>query len=320
MPNPVTFDVSAGALPEGLDTDPQGLLEEFAARLIITPSVPWSSFTVGAAQPTSNLGPWFKDGKELWVWDDVLATYIPVVSPSVIDTSGGTQYPSLRYAVSALAPSPTGFSFWIELNGAGKAIDIKHYSSGAWKSIFEDTFAGIQTQFTNITTNYPTTTAMNTAITNAVDAVRVNYPVSAALTVNQTVPISTLATNTKLLFNTVTIDPDSVYDATNSRFVAPVNGIYLVSAEIQIDNNTGDAANMETSLIILKNSGNYQASGMSISSPPGARWYPQVSLLVPLAVGDIVEIALSLDDGTNTGNVTVAAGNSTADFVLIRKL
>jgi hypothetical protein len=41
---------------------------------------------------------------------------------------------------------------------------------------------------------------------------------------------------------------------------------------------------------------------------------------VQLGVGDIVEIALSLDDGTNTGNVSVAASNSTADFVLIRKL
>jgi hypothetical protein len=320
VPNPVTFDVAAGALPEGLDTDPQGLLEEFAARLIISPSVPWSSFTVGAAQPTSNLGPWFKDGKELWVWDDVLATYIPVVSPTVIDSNGGSQYPSLRYAVSSLAPSPTGFSFWIELNGAGKAIDIKHYSSGAWKSIFEDTFAGIQTQFTNITTNYSTTTQMNTAITNAVDAVRVNYPVSVSLPVSQTVNISNLATNTKILFSSVDIDPDTVYDATNSRFVAPVNGIYLVSAELQIDNNTGVAANMEMALTILKNSGNYHASGMAISSPPGARWYPQVNSLVELGVGDIVEIALSLEDGTNTGNVTVAASNSTADFVLIRKL
>lgn len=320
MPNPVTFDVSAGALPEGLDTDPQGLLEEFAARLIITPSVPWSSFTVGAAQPTSNLGPWFKDGKELWVWDDVLATYIPVVSPSVIDTSGGTQYPSLRYAVSALAPNPTGFSFWIELNGAGKAIDIKHYSSGAWKSIFEDTFAGIQTQFTNITTNYSTTTQMNTAISNAVDAVRVNYPVSVSLPVNQTVNVVSLATNTKILFSSVDTDPDSVYDATNSRFVAPVNGIYLVSAELQVDNNTADPTGMTMLLTILKNSGNYHASGMAIASPPGARWFPQVNSLVELGVGDIVEIALSLDDGTNTGNVTVAASNSTADFVLIRKL
>ena len=320
MPNPVQFDVTAGALPEGLDTDPQGLLQEFAARLIITPSVPWSSFTVGAAQPTSNVGPWFKDGQELWVWSDVAATYIPVVSAAVLDANGGSQYPTLRYAVSSLAPDPAKYSFWIELNSSGKAINIKHYSSGAWKSIFEDTFAGIQTQFTNITTNYSTTTQMNTAIATAVDAVRINYPVSASLAVNQTVNISDLATNTKLLFNTVNLDPDSAYDATNSRFVAPVNGIYQVSAELQIDNNTGVAASMEMALTILKNSGNYTASGMAISSPPGARWYPQVSSLVQLGVGDTVEIALSLDDGTNTGNVSVAAANSTANFILVRKL
>jgi len=59
---------------------------------------------------------------------------------------------------------------------------------------------------------------------------------------------------------------------------------------------------------------------MAISSPPGARWYPQVNSLVELGVGDIVEIALSLDDTVQTGNVVVAASNSTADFVLIRKL
>jgi hypothetical protein len=161
---------------------------------------------------------------------------------------------------------------------------------------------------------------MNTAITTAVDAVRINYPVSVSLPVSQTVNISDLATNTKILFSAVDIDPDAVYDATNSRFVAPVNGIYLVSAELQIDNNTGVAANMEMLLSILKNSGTYHASGMAISSPPGARWYPQVNALVELGVNDTVEIALSLEDGTNTGNVIVAASNSTADFVLIRKL
>ena len=320
MPNPVQFDVTAGALPEGLDTDPQGLLQEFAARLIITPSVPWSSFTVGAAQPTSNLGPWFKDGKELWVWDDVAASYIPVVSAAVLDANGGSQYPTLRYAVSSLAPDSAKYSFWIELNSSGKAIDIKHYSSGAWKSIFEDAFAGIQTQFNTITTDYSTTAQMNTAIATAVDAVRINYPVRSSLTVNQTVSVATLATNTKLLFNSVDLDPDAVYDATNSRFVAPVDGIYEVSAELQIDNNTGVAASMEMALTILKNSGNYTASGMAIASPPGARWYPQVSSLVQLGVGDTVEIALSLDDGTNTGNVSVAAANSTASFILVRKL
>jgi hypothetical protein len=320
VPNPVQFDVTAGALPEGLDTDPQGLLQEFAARLIITPSVPWSSFTVGAAQPTSNVGPWFKDGQELWVWSDVAATYIPVVSAAVLDSNGGSQYPTLRYAVSSLAPDPNKYSFWIELNSSGKAINIKHYSSGAWKSIFEDTFAGIQTQFNTITTDYSTTTQMNTAITTAVDAVRINYPVRVSLTVNQTVNVETFDVSTKLLFKTVDIDPDQAYDAVNGKFVAPVDGIYLISAELQIDNNTGYAADMEIALTILKNSGPYATSGMSVASPPGLRWYPQVSSLVQLATGDVAEIALSLQDTVNTGNVVVAASNSTATFLLVRKL
>jgi hypothetical protein len=59
---------------------------------------------------------------------------------------------------------------------------------------------------------------------------------------------------------------------------------------------------------------------MSVASPPGLRWYPQVSSLVQLATGDVAEIALSLQDTVNTGNVVVAASNSTATFLLVRKL
>lgn len=320
MPNPVQFDITAGALPEGLATDPQGLLQAFADSLTISPTVPWSSFVIGAAQPTSDVGPWFKDGKELWVWDAVAASYVPFSASVVTDTAGGSLYPSLRYAVSSLAPDSTKYSFWVVLNSSGKAIDIRHYSTSAWRSVFEDTLAGIQAQFTGITTNYSTTTQMNTAIASAVSAVQVNYPVSASLSVPQTVNIVDLATPTKLLFNTVDFDPDLAYDNANSRYVARANGIYLVSAELQVDNNTGTTATMEMALSILKNGGVYSSSGASVASPPGARWYPQISTLVQLAVGDRVEIGLALDDTVSTGNVTVAGGNSTANFLLVRRL
>lgn len=320
MPNPVQFDVTAGALPEGLSTDPQGLLQAFADSLSITPTVPWSSFVVGAAQPTSDVGPWFKNGKELWVWDTVAATYVPFTATSTTDVNGGVLFPTLRYAVSPLTPDPVKFSFWIVLDSTGKAIDIRHYSTGAWRSVFEDTLAGIQSQFAGIAANYSTTAQMNTAISTAVDAVRVNYPVSAGITVSQTVGILDLSTPTKILFNTVDFDPDLVYDNANSRYIAPVNGIYQVSAELQVDNNTGTVASMELALTILKNGGFYTGSGASVASPPGARWYPQVSALVQLGAGDRVEIALALDDTVRTGNVTVAAGNSTASFVLVRRL
>ena len=78
MPNPVSFNVTAGAVPENFEGGLQATLNMFAERLIIAPSVPWSSFVLGPAQPSSNVGPWFKDGQELRVWSDTLGTYISV--------------------------------------------------------------------------------------------------------------------------------------------------------------------------------------------------------------------------------------------------
>jgi hypothetical protein len=76
--NPVTFDIAAGAIPENFEGGLQDTLNLFAERLIIRPSVPWTSFVQGPAQPSSNVGPWFKDGQELRVWSDVLGVYVPV--------------------------------------------------------------------------------------------------------------------------------------------------------------------------------------------------------------------------------------------------
>lgn len=84
MSSPITFDVTAGAIPDGFEGDLQALLNLFASRLIIAPSVPWSAFQLGEAQPSSNQGPWFKDGRELRVWSDDAGTYVPVT----IDGSG----------------------------------------------------------------------------------------------------------------------------------------------------------------------------------------------------------------------------------------
>jgi hypothetical protein len=76
--NPVQFDITAGAIPEDFSGGLQDTLNLFASRLLIAPSVPWSSFVQGPAQPSSNVGPWFKDGQELRVWSDVLGVYVPV--------------------------------------------------------------------------------------------------------------------------------------------------------------------------------------------------------------------------------------------------
>ena len=38
-------------------------------------------FNVGSAEPTSNMGPWFQDGKILKVWDDLSGSYVLITIP-----------------------------------------------------------------------------------------------------------------------------------------------------------------------------------------------------------------------------------------------
>lgn len=75
MPAPVEFTISLAALTPGFSGDPQALATEIAQRLTISPSEPWSSFVNGGAQPSSNVGPWLKNGNEWWVWSAALGTY-----------------------------------------------------------------------------------------------------------------------------------------------------------------------------------------------------------------------------------------------------
>lgn len=44
-------------------------------------------FQVGGVQPSSNVGPWLKDGTEWWVWDETTKTYVPItVNPLSLST------------------------------------------------------------------------------------------------------------------------------------------------------------------------------------------------------------------------------------------
>lgn len=76
---PIRLTVSVGSLPEGFcPANLQELLQSFGDRLIVTPSQEFSAFAVGSSAPTSNIGPWFKNCEEWFVFDDATGTYIPI--------------------------------------------------------------------------------------------------------------------------------------------------------------------------------------------------------------------------------------------------
>ncbi len=285
---PVTF--RGAPLPVDFSGTPQAFFDAMVARLSIQTDTNFSIFTIGSSAPTSNSGPWLKNGVTWYVWDAGTGAYIPEILESR----------SLRYVASASAPSQALYTFWIELDGSGKAIALKYYSGGAWKDVYEDKFA-----------TYSTTAQMNSAIAAAVAGINlamIKSPASAKLTGNQTIAID--GTLYKVLFNSAVVNPNSAYDAANSKYVCPKNGIYRVTTNIQVDNSGGDATAMEIAVRISVNGAagpNDPVSGTAVASPPGGRWYPQVDGLIAATAGDAIEVYFSAEDGVDAASVIIAA-------------
>lgn len=84
------LNVSAGSLPEGFcPGSMQDLLAAFAARLIISLNQNSIPVVGGSIEPTSNVGIWFKDCSELFIFDDSLGRYVPIQFPSIASVRPG---------------------------------------------------------------------------------------------------------------------------------------------------------------------------------------------------------------------------------------
>lgn len=135
-------------------------------------------------------------------------------------------------------------------------------------------------------------------------------PARAVLAGTQTVAIDTAPH--KLLFASEVFDPNNAYDAANSRYLAPATGYYQVFIELQVDNSGGVAASMELELSVYVNGVANQTAGMAIASPPGGRWYPSLSAIVPASAGQAIEVYLTASDGTNSANIDVGVQSTFA--------
>lgn len=282
---PVTF--TASPLPSTFRGGPQQLLDAIVARLGLTTDGSLQFYASGSVAPTSDVGPWLKDNLTWWVWDVGTGAYVPEVIDSL----------SLRYILSVATPDPAEYDVWFVLDGAGKAQAVKTYSAGAWHDVYEDKFA-----------TYSTTTEVNALIAAAL----IRYPAAAYTSGSISVPCD--ATPTKVSnFDQVELDPNSAYNAASARYVAQVTGVYSVTGNVQVDNDTGTASGMEIGIFVSLNGsttpGNTASSGTSAASPPGSRWYPEVQGMLEMSAGDYIEIWMTANDGVGSGQVTVANGD-----------
>ena len=276
MPTALNLTFRASPLPTGFVGSPQDFLDAIVARLAADQPNSISFFATGSVAPSSDVGPWMNNGQTWYVWDTSTGSYVP-------EPLSDTQ---VRYIASSTAPSAAKYTLWIVLDGTGKATAIKYYSGGAWKDIYEDQFSALNTAFAAASLAYPAIVQPTSDQAILVDG---NYY--------------------KGLFNNVILDSNSCYDATNSKYVAPIAGIYEVVCNTQIDNVDADATGLEIGLVIYKNDYPFTGqpkSGANAVSPSGARWYPQVSGLIQMAANDSVSVWLEAGDSGSTNHVNLS--------------
>jgi len=121
----------------------------------------------------------------------------------------------------------------------------------------------------------------------------------ATLSSNQTLSD---ATNTKIAFNTASIDSDSAFDTSNNRFVVPSGkaGKYFIYA--QLNSDSGDVEFIETTIAKNGTEVNY-----IINNPSGSHSNLQTNIaaILDLAVSDYVELFTSSNQ--TSGNATITA-------------
>lgn len=76
--------IESAPLPETFQGSPNDFRAELVKRFRILSPNGTNFIYIGSSEPTSNVGPWLKNGTQWWVWDDGTKRYIPLdVSASV---------------------------------------------------------------------------------------------------------------------------------------------------------------------------------------------------------------------------------------------
>lgn len=229
--------------------------------------------------PSSDSGPWLKNGLTWWVWDETLGTY----KPEVLDPL------SLRYILAVDAPDHTKYDLWIQLDGSGKAQTINVYSGGAWKSIYDDSFLALEGQVNTVWQS-----------TN-------QYPFRADSSADQT--SSSASSTTTIVFGNEVFDPSSVFDGV-STFTAPAAGYYHFDVKARVEKNSGSPTAMTIQLQLVKNGIGLPNDIVEYddASGTGARTY-ELSTNLLLAQGDHITAVVNINF---TGYATWAIkGNNT---------
>ncbi len=295
---PVVFRGSP--LPNGWTGTPQEFLDAIVARLSIEAQSDISFFVSGAVAPTSDEGPWIKNGITWYVWDTVTGAYIPQV----------IEFESLKYIASSVAPDQNKYTFWIKLDGSGQATSIQYYYSGAWHDIYEGVLALYYTK-SEVDAFFAPTVAGKKQIdwTNVI-----NKPANGTASFraisgsSQTQVFAGAGTiSTDLVFGSETFDPSGVFSS--STFTAPSDGIYLFELSVNLEVTAGTPTG-NTSIASIRVNGSDYDSDVTQDTTLSDKIL-KVTSLINMTVGQTVTARVETTISGGSGTWSIQSGNNT---------
>lgn len=96
--------VQMSRLPETLKATPQQWIEEAVRRMKIVSATGTNFIYIGDSEPTSNVGPWLRDGTKWYVYDEEIKRYVP---QDISDSE--TRW----FWIGAIAPSSSTPPIWL---------------------------------------------------------------------------------------------------------------------------------------------------------------------------------------------------------------
>lgn len=219
------LNIQMGALPPTVQWTPQMLADAIAARLSITTQQAFALFVTGSTEPSSDVGPWLKNGTEWWVWSNTDGAYVPIT----------INQESLGYFIGSAAPDQNIYQFWIETTVGGSPVSLKTYYSGAWVDVYASQFA-----------NYPTTAQMNAAIAGIPSTTIVAGQGSFSakpLAVQNVVFAGPGTMSGTVALGSEVFDPDNCF--ASNEFTAPADGFYSFMGSIQISTTGGSPTDLD---------------------------------------------------------------------------
>jgi hypothetical protein len=124
MPDQLQLAVTGAPLAPDFRGTPQEYYEQILTNMRVIFPTGQTTFVISDTEPSTNLGPWLKNGSQWYVWDDATKRYVPQ------DIS-----PSLKLVViSETAPADGTKPLWLQIKGT-RVVRWNAWIGDAWRPL-----------------------------------------------------------------------------------------------------------------------------------------------------------------------------------------